>query len=61
MGLAVDFCGGIQTYGSTRYDWMRANAPTFGWANPAWAVPPSSREEPWHWEYVVGEKKTPAT
>lgn len=61
MGLAVDFCGGIQTYGSTRYDWMRANAPTFGWANPAWAIPPSSREEPWHWEYVVGEKKTPAT
>lgn len=60
MGLAVDFCAGIQTYGSTRYDWMRANAPTFGWANPAWAIPPSSREEPWHWEYVVGEKKTSA-
>jgi hypothetical protein len=61
MGLAVDFCGGLQTYGSTRYDWMRANAPTFGWANPAWAIPPSSREEPWHWEYVVGEKRTSAT
>jgi hypothetical protein len=58
MGLAVDFCGGVQTYRSQRYDWMRANAPTFGWANPAWAIPPSSREEPWHWEYVVGEKKT---
>jgi D-alanyl-D-alanine carboxypeptidase len=60
MGLAVDFCGGVQTYRSQRYDWMRANAPTFGWANPAWAIPPSSREEPWHWEYVVGEKKTAA-
>jgi hypothetical protein len=60
MGLAVDFCGGVQTYRSQRYDWMRANAPTFGWANPAWAVPPSSREEPWHWEYVVGEKRTSA-
>jgi hypothetical protein len=61
MGLAVDFCGGIQTYGSQRYDWMRANAPTFGWANPAWAIPPSSREEPWHWEYVVGESHTAAS
>jgi D-alanyl-D-alanine carboxypeptidase len=60
MGLAVDFCGGVQTYRSQRYDWMRANAPTFGWANPAWAIPPSSREEPWHWEYVVGERKTSA-
>ena len=59
MGLAVDFCGGVQTYRSQRYDWMRANAPTFGWANPDWAIPPSSREEPWHWEYVAGEKKTP--
>jgi zinc D-Ala-D-Ala carboxypeptidase len=60
MGLAVDFCGGVQTYRSERYDWMRANAPTFGWANPEWAIPPSSREEPWHWEYVVGERKTAA-
>jgi zinc D-Ala-D-Ala carboxypeptidase len=60
MGLAVDFCGGVQTYRSQRYDWMRANAPTFGWANPEWAIPPSSREEPWHWEYVVGERKTAA-
>jgi LAS superfamily LD-carboxypeptidase LdcB len=55
MGLAVDFCGGVETYRSTAYDWMRANAPAFGWENPDWAVPPSSREEPWHWEYVVGE------
>jgi zinc D-Ala-D-Ala carboxypeptidase len=61
MGLAVDFCGGVQTYRSQRYDWMRANAPTFGWQNPAWAIPPSSREEPWHWEYVVGEAKTAAS
>lgn len=60
MGLAVDLCDGVQTYRSVRYDWMRANAPTFGWQNPAWAVPPSSREEPWHWEYVVGERRAAA-
>jgi zinc D-Ala-D-Ala carboxypeptidase len=61
LGLAVDFCAGVQTYRSQRYDWMRANAPTFGWQNPAWAIPPSSREEPWHWEYVVGEARTAAS
>ncbi len=61
MGLAVDFCAGVQTYRSQRYNWMRANAPTFGWQNPAWAIPPSSREEPWHWEYVVGEARTAAS
>ncbi len=58
MGLAVDFCGGVEAYRSTAYDWMRANAPAFGWQNPDWAIPPSSREEPWHWEYVVGEART---
>jgi zinc D-Ala-D-Ala carboxypeptidase len=58
MGLAVDFCDGVETFGSVEYDWMRANAPTFGWDNPAWATPPSSREEPWHWEYIVGEAMT---
>jgi zinc D-Ala-D-Ala carboxypeptidase len=58
MGLAVDFCDGVQAYRSVEYNWMRANAPAFGWQNPAWAIPPSSREEPWHWEYVVGEAKT---
>jgi hypothetical protein len=58
MGLAVDFCGGVEKYRSVQYDWMRTNAPAFGWDNPDWAIPPSSREEPWHWEYVVGEAKT---
>jgi D-alanyl-D-alanine carboxypeptidase len=57
MGLAVDLCDGVEDFGSTQYKWMRATAPTFGWQNPAWAIPPSSREEPWHWEYVVGERK----
>ena len=33
------------------------DAPAFGWDNPAWAIPPSSREEPWHWEYVVGDPR----
>lgn len=48
-GLAADVvCGG---YSDPRYLWMRANAPAFGWDNPAWARPGGSKAEPWHWEY----------
>ncbi len=53
-GLAVDLCGGIQSFGSAQHAWMKANAPAFGWSNPAWAQPGRGREEPWHWEYVGG-------
>jgi hypothetical protein len=52
-GLAIDGCGGIQSYGSVRYSWLRANAPAFGWDNPGWALPGGSGpNEPWHWEYT---------
>jgi hypothetical protein len=50
-GLAVDLCGGAQSYGSAPYRWLATNAPTFGWINPAWAQPGAGREEPWHWEF----------
>lgn len=51
-GLAVDLCGGAQTFGSPEYAWLAANAPVFGWSNPSWARPGGGREEPWHWEFV---------
>ncbi|OLR95224.1 D-alanyl-D-alanine carboxypeptidase [Actinokineospora bangkokensis] len=51
-GLAVDLCGGIQSFGTAQYAWMAANAPLFGWSNPPWAQPGRGREEPWHWEYT---------
>ena len=51
-GLAVDLCGGIQSFGSAQYAWMVANAPLFGWSNPQWAQPGRGREEPWHWEFT---------
>ena len=55
-GLAVDLCDGIENFGSTRYEWMRDNAPLYGWDNPTWARPGGSgAEEPWHWEYLIGE------
>lgn len=54
-GLAADLCGGAEAPGSTQHRWLRTNATTFGWDNPAWARPGGSRVEPWHWEYVAGE------
>ncbi|HEU0101910.1 MAG TPA: M15 family metallopeptidase [Mycobacteriales bacterium] len=52
LGVAVDFCGGVETFGTPEYLWMQAHAPAYGWVHPAWAEPGGSRPEPWHWEYV---------
>ena len=53
-GLAIDFCGGVQGFGSEAHRWMQANAPAFGWVHPAWAGIGGSRPEAWHWEYAGG-------
>lgn len=50
-GLALDLCGGAESFGTAQYAWLAANAPAFGWVNPAWARPGGGREEPWHWEF----------
>ena len=54
LGVAVDLCGGIESFGTEAYTWMQANAPRYGFLHPAWAEPGGSRPEPWHWEYVGG-------
>jgi cell wall-associated NlpC family hydrolase len=51
-GLAVDLCGGAQSFGTAEHAWLRQQAGIFGWSNPPWAAPGRGREEPWHWEYV---------
>lgn len=51
-GVALDLCGGVETFGTPMYEWMRANAPKYGWIHPAWAEPGGSRPEPWHWEFI---------
>ncbi|HWV79445.1 MAG TPA: M15 family metallopeptidase, partial [Isoptericola sp.] len=51
-GLAVDICP--ETYSGSRWDWLAANAPAYGWDNPDWARPGGSKYEPWHWEYTAG-------
>ena len=54
-GLAVDFCS-VLTSGE-RWTWLNANAPTFGWENPSWALPTGSGpHEKWHWEFTKGVK-----
>ena len=51
LGLALDLCGGIQTFGSPAHRWMQANAGRFGFTHPGWAQAGGSRPEAWHWEY----------
>jgi LAS superfamily LD-carboxypeptidase LdcB len=53
-GLAVDLCGGVETFGTPQYAWMVANAGRFGFLPPTWADLGNGREEPWNWEYAGG-------
>jgi hypothetical protein len=50
-GVAIDFGGGIQTFGTRQHRWMVANAAEFGWHHPAWARAGGGKPEAWHWEY----------
>jgi hypothetical protein len=52
LGRAVDLCGGVQDFGSPAHQWMRQNAPLYGWFHPSWAAAGGSLPEPWHWEYA---------
>ncbi|MFD1823141.1 D-alanyl-D-alanine carboxypeptidase family protein [Brevibacterium otitidis] len=50
-GLAVDLGSGINRFGSAEHEWMRANAPRYGWIHPSWARQSGSLPEAWHWEF----------
>jgi len=52
FGLAVDLCGGVQSFGTPAHQWMKRHAPLFGWFHPAWAEPSGGLPEPWHWEFA---------
>ena len=52
LGVAVDLCGGIQSFGTAEHAWMIAHAPLTGWFHPPWAGPTGSKPEPWHWEFA---------
>jgi D-alanyl-D-alanine carboxypeptidase len=59
-GVAIDLCGGAETYGTAEYTWLMANADDTGWTNPTWAQQGGSKPEPWHWEYAAGSDLTPS-
>jgi D-alanyl-D-alanine carboxypeptidase len=52
LGLAVDLCGGVQSFANPAHLWMQRNAPLYGWFHPAWAEPTGGLPEPWHWEFA---------
>lgn len=51
-GLAIDIGGGVQTFGSAQYDWLKVNAEAYGWVHPPFAEPAGRNPEPWHWQSV---------
>jgi D-alanyl-D-alanine carboxypeptidase len=53
LGLAVDIGGGVQTFGTEQYNWLKQHAETYGWTHPDWAEPRGRMPEPWHWESVL--------
>jgi D-alanyl-D-alanine carboxypeptidase-like protein len=50
-GTAVDLGDGVNSFNTVTHQWMRQNAPRFGWFHPSWAEPGGSKPEPWHWEF----------
>jgi len=52
LGHAVDLCGGVQDFGAPAHQWMRQNAPLYGWFHPSWAAAGGRLPEPWHWEFA---------
>ncbi len=50
-GIAIDFGGGVETFGTKQHAWMVANAPDLQWVHPSWAAARGSKPEAWHWEY----------
>ena len=52
FGLAVDLCGGVQSFASPAHLWMKRYGPLYGWFHPAWAEPSGTMPEPWHWEFA---------
>ena len=49
-GLAADI--EVGAFGSSAYNWLKANAHKYGYVHPAWAEPSGSNPEQWHWEYA---------
>lgn len=59
-GVAFDWNttdkNGVKGFNSETYKWMLANAPTYNFENPSWAVEGGSKEEPWHFRSTKASK-----
>ncbi|PZR52306.1 hypothetical protein DNL40_12855 [Xylanimonas oleitrophica] len=53
LGTAVDLGGGVASFDSPQYAWLKENAEQHGWTHPDWAEPGGRLPEPWHWESVL--------
>jgi hypothetical protein len=53
LGLAVDIGGGVETFDTEQYNWLKQHAETYGWTHPEFAEPNGRVPEPWHWESVL--------
>jgi murein DD-endopeptidase MepM/ murein hydrolase activator NlpD len=53
-GVAVDLCGGVESFGSPEHDFVVAQGPTYGWHHPDWAGENGNRPEAWHFEFASG-------
>lgn len=51
-GVAVDVCGGAESFGTAEHDLLVDQGPTYGWVQPGWAQSGGSKPEPWHFEFV---------
>ncbi|TDC73906.1 hypothetical protein E1285_44060 [Actinomadura sp. 7K507] len=54
IGVAVDFCDGVQNEDSPQFKWLEDNSEKYDWIHPDWAY--SSPYEPWHWEFDIGQE-----
>jgi len=56
-GMAIDLpdyrfskAGKLYNFGTVRYEWLKKNAPKYGWCNPPWAQRSGYNPEPWHFQ-----------
>lgn len=53
LGLAVDIGGGVETFDTEQYTWLKQHAEAYSWTHPDFAEPGGRVPEPWHWESVL--------
>lgn len=50
-GVAIDVCGGAESFGTPEHEYLLAQGPSYGWIHPEWAGADGSKPEAWHFEF----------